>query len=192
MTVPDVNQLEALPSLSTTEFGSLGGALHDHRCDSSRGTSTSRHRDSPVWGVPASSTRIAQAQDQDQDLSNAGVPVQVPLLFPTGSSLEPAIMEMASTEASRLSSRMSEERRRVAQDQDQDLSTVNILDSSSPSSGPRPLQEDGLIRHEECHDDFKATKTGGHCRTTVLNIIVKPRDLDSSPRNGLTHRPGGS
>ena len=40
--VPDVNQLEALPSLSTTELGSLGGALHDHRCDSSRGTSTSQ------------------------------------------------------------------------------------------------------------------------------------------------------
>ena len=141
MTVPDVNQLEALPSLSTTELGSLGGALHDHRCDSSRGTSTSRQRDSPVWGVPESSTRIAQDQVQDQD---------------------------------------------------QDLYAVNILDSSSPSSGPRPLQEDGLIRHEECHDDFKATKTGGHCRTTVLNIIVKPRDLDSSPRNGLTLRPGVS
>ncbi len=136
MTVPDVDQLEALPSLSTTELGSLGGALHDHRCDSSRGTSSSSLRDSPVWGVPESSMRIAQAQDQD-------------------------------------------------------LSAVNILGSSSPSSRPRPLQEDGLIRHEECHD-LKATKTGVHCRTTVLNIIVKPRDLDSSPRNGLTHRPGGS
>jgi hypothetical protein len=112
MTVPDVNRLEASPSLSTTELGSLGGARHDHRGDSSRGTSTSRHRDSPVWGVPASSTRIAQARDQDRDRSNAGVPVQVPLLFPTGSSLEPAIMEMASAEASRMSSRTSEERRR--------------------------------------------------------------------------------
>ncbi len=89
MTVPDVDQLEASPSLST-----------------------SIHRDSPVWGVPKSSMRIAQARDQDQDLGNAGVPVQVPLLFPTGSSLEPAIMEMASAEASRLSLRTSEERRR--------------------------------------------------------------------------------
>jgi hypothetical protein len=42
MAVSDVNQLEALPSLSTKEIGSLGGALHDHRCDSSRGTSTSQ------------------------------------------------------------------------------------------------------------------------------------------------------
>ncbi len=110
MTVPNVNQLEASPSLST-----------------------SSHRDSPIWGVPKSSMRIAQAQD-----------------------------------------------------------AVNILDGSSPSSRPRPLQEDGLIRHEEFHEDLKATKTGGHCRTSVLNIIVKPRDRDSSPRNGLTHRPGGS
>ncbi len=52
---------------------------------------------------------------------------------------------------------------RIAQAQDQDLSAVNILDSSSPSSRPRPLQEDGLTRHEEFHEDLKATKTGGHC-----------------------------
>ncbi len=85
------------------------------------------------------------------------------------------------------------------------LGSAQILDedSSSPRRGdysgwlkpklrPRPLQEDGLIRHEEFHEDLKATKTGGHCRPSVLNIIVKPRDRNSSPRNGLTHRPGGS
>ncbi len=133
MTVPGVAQLEALPSLSATELVLLGGARRDFRFTSSRGASTSSPRDSPIWGVPESSPRIAQAQD-----------------------------------------------------------AVNILDGSSPSSRPRPLQEDGLTRHEEFHEDLKATKTGGHCRTSVLNIIVKPRDRDSSPRNGLTHRPGGS
>ena len=112
MTVPDVDQLDASPTLSTTELGSLGGARRDPRFSSSRGTSTSSHRDSPVWGVPESSTRIAQARDQDQDRSNAGAPVQVPLSSPTDSSFEPAIMEMASAEAARLSSRNSEERRR--------------------------------------------------------------------------------
>ena len=137
MTFPNVDQLDASPTLSTTELGLLGGARRDPRFSSSRGASTSSPRDSPVWGVPESSMRIAQAQDQD-------------------------------------------------------LSVVNILDSSSPSSRPGPLQEDGLTRHEEFHEDLKATKTGVHCRTSVLNIIVKPRDRDSSHRNGLTHRPGGS
>jgi hypothetical protein len=52
---------------------------------------------------------------------------------------------------------------RIAQARDQDLSIVNILDSSSPSSRPGPLQEDGLTRHEEFDEDLKATKTGVHC-----------------------------
>ena len=85
MTVPDVNQLEALPSLSTTELDSLGGSLHDHRCDTSRGTSTSQ-------GL----ARLGSARILDED-------------------------------------------------------------SSSPSSRPGPLQEDGLTRHEEFHEDLKAT-----------------------------------
>ena len=136
MTVPNVDQLDASPTFSTTELGLLGGARRDPRFSSSRGASTSSPRDSPVWGVPESSPRIAQARDQDP--SNAEAPVQVPLSSPTGSSLEPAIMEMSSAEASRLSSRTSED------------------------------------------------------RTSVLNIIVKPRDRDSSHRNGLAHRPRGS
>ncbi len=110
MTVPDVDQLDASPTFSATELGLLGGARRDPRFSSSRGASTSSPRDSPVWGVPESSPRIAQARDQDP--SNAGAPVQVPLSSPTGSSFEPAVMEMASAEAARLSSRTSEERRR--------------------------------------------------------------------------------
>ncbi len=51
----------------------------------------------------------------------------------------------------------------IAQAQDPDLSAVSILDSSSPSSRPGPLQEDGLTRHEEFLEDIKATKTGVHC-----------------------------
>ncbi len=115
MTIPDIDQLDALPTLSTTELGSLGGARRDPRFSSSQGASTSSHRDSPVWVVPESLTRIAQARDQDQDRSNAGAPVQVPLSSPTGSSFEPAVMEIASAEAARLSSRTSEERRRQAE-----------------------------------------------------------------------------
>ena len=115
MTVLEDNQLEALPSLSTTELDSLGGALLDHRCESSRGTSTSYLRDWPHKPMPESAVQIAQDQDQDQDQSNAQVSVQVPLPFPTGSPWEPAIIEMTSTVASRLSSRTSEERRRQAE-----------------------------------------------------------------------------
>ena len=113
MTVPNVDQLDASPTFSATELGLLGGARRDPRFSSSRGASTSSPRDSPVWGVPESSPRIAQARDQDP--SNAGAPVQVPLSSPTGSSFEPAVMEMASAEAARLSSRTSEERRRQAE-----------------------------------------------------------------------------
>ena len=113
MTVPNVTQLDASSPFSATELGLLGGARRDFRFTSSRGASTSSPRDSPIWGVPESSPRIAQARDQDP--SNAGAPVQVPLSSPTGSSFEPAVMEMASAEAARLSSRTSEERRRQAE-----------------------------------------------------------------------------
>jgi hypothetical protein len=147
MTILADNHLESLPSLSTTELGPSGGASHDQRRASSRGTSISYLRDWPHQPMPSSSsTSVLSAQDQDRS-------------------------------------------RKMAP------SAVKNLDSSSPSSRPRPLQEDGLIRHEECHDDLKATKTGVHCKTTVLNFIVNPRDWDirnSSYRNGVTLRPGGS
>jgi hypothetical protein len=114
MTVPGVAQLEALPSLSATELVLLGGARRDFRFTSSRGASTSNPRDSPIWGVPESSPRIAQAQD-----------------------------------------------------------AVNILDGSSPSSRPRPRLK--LKTHAAAQDQGRR----------------RPR-MDSSHRNGLTHRPGGS
>jgi hypothetical protein len=83
-----------------------------------------------------------------------------------------------------------------AQDQDRSRKmasfAVKILDSSSLSSRPGPLQEDGLIRHEDCQDDLEATK---EVCAGVLDFIANPRDLDirnSSHRNGLTHRRGES
>mgnify|MGYP002809505088 CR=1 FL=1 len=111
MTVPNVTQLDASSPFSATELGLLGGARRDFRFTSSRGASTSSPRDSPIWGVPESSPRIAQARDQDP----VGAPVQVPHPSPTGSSFEPAIMEMASAEATRLPLRTSEELRRQAE-----------------------------------------------------------------------------
>ena len=120
MTVPGVAQLEALPSLSATELVWLGGARRDFRFTSSRGASTSNPRDSPIWGVPESSPRIAQAQD-----------------------------------------------------------AVNILDGSSPSSRPRPRLK--LKTQAAAQDQAQAQDQGRR----------RPR-MDSSHRNGLTHRPGGS
>ncbi len=151
MTIPDVDQLDALPTLSTTELGSLGGARQNPRLSSSRGASTSSHRDSPVWGVPESLTRIAQARDQDQDQSNAGAPVQVPHPLPTGSSFEPAIMEMSAAEATRLSSRTSEERRQQ---------TENCAFISELFNGPEGLP--GVPLHE--HSTFMQISTHLLCQ----------------------------
>jgi hypothetical protein len=99
MTVPDLEQLDSLPTFSAMELESLGGARRNLRSSSSRGASTSR---------------IAQARDQDQDRSNSGAPVRVLHPFPSGSSFEPAIMEISAAEATRLASRTSEELRQQA------------------------------------------------------------------------------
>ena len=110
MTILADNHRESLPPLSTTELDPSEGAPHDQLRNSSRGTFISHLREVDWLHRPMPESAVRMTQDQAQ--SDARVPVHVPLSLPTGSTLEPAIMEMTSTVESRLSSRTSEERRR--------------------------------------------------------------------------------
>jgi hypothetical protein len=109
-TVPDLDRLDSLPNVSPTEHDPF--ARHNLHSSSSRGASASRTAQARD---PDHSPVYWPMHDQGQHRSNTGAPVQVLHPFPTGSSFEPAVLEMSSAKVTQLSSRTSEEWRQQAE-----------------------------------------------------------------------------